>query len=75
MATTIDPARLRRALALDVTAHTSGDFTVSDYMVSPLWGCTCPDHRIRRVDCKHMLAIRLARLDPELRAALREVVT
>jgi hypothetical protein len=69
----IDPDRLRRALALNVTRLPSGDYTVGDYDVSPTWGCTCPDHRIRRVECKHLLAIRLARLDPDIRAALKEV--
>ena len=71
----IDPDRLRRALHLDVTPLPSGDFTVGEYHVSPVWGCTCPDHRIRGVSCKHLLATRLHRLDPDIRNALKEAVT
>ena len=71
----IDPDRLRRALHLDVTPLPSGDFTVGEYHVSPVWGCCCPDRRIRGATCKHEIATRLARLDADILNALREVLT
>ena len=37
--------------------------------------CNCPDHVIRREQCKHILACRLAVLDPEILDGLRDVVT
>jgi hypothetical protein len=79
MATTaparIDPARLRRALALDVTPLPSGDFEVGRWHVNALWGCSCPDRQIRGVTCKHEIRVRLARLDADILNALREVLT
>lgn len=70
----VDPARLRRAVHLNVTPLASGDFIVGDWHVDALHGCTCPDRQIRGATCKHELAVRLARLDPDIREALREVM-
>lgn len=69
----IDPARLRRAFRLDTIPLPSGGWTVGSWHVDPVHGCNCPDRTIRGVSCKHELAARLDRLDPEMRDALRDL--
>lgn len=49
--------------------HEDGSATVRNprtggkYRVDPAHGCNCPDAVYRRVECKHAVAYRLARLE------------
>lgn len=49
-----DPKRLlaAQALALDPTHFAE---SIAKYATT-IWDCKCPDHAIRRITCKHMLA-------------------
>lgn len=69
----IDPQRLRRALELEAEPLPPGGWTVNGRHVDPLHGCGCPDRTMRGATCKHELAARLDRLDPELLDALRQL--
>ena len=82
--TTIDPARVRRALALTVTEQLAD----SEYVVTGgagahvvrtadrPWRCDCRDAAYRRdVRCKHVIGTYLHRqLAPAVRDALRSAV-
>jgi helicase len=70
---TVDPYRLRRAMALRVAAETSHRWAVTGgserRTVSRVQGnliCDCPDHA-KGNDCKHILAVRMRLRDRELR--------
>lgn len=77
-APTVDPARVRRALALDVQELEDGSYLVtggSEPHVVRGRQCDCPDARFHRGPCKHRAAVYLARqLDERVREALREAV-
>jgi hypothetical protein len=73
----LDPARVVRALALDVQPLGAGAWRVSggsEPHVVRGSRCTCADALYRRSVCKHVLAIHLHRLDGRVRDALREAV-
>ena len=61
--TTIDPARVRRALSLDVLESTDGQFIVTGGAAAHTvrhdgngWACDCADSRFNRErTCKHRL--------------------
>jgi helicase len=68
----VDPYRLRRALDLTVNGGDGGDYCVSGglephrvLMREGTFLCDCPDYS-DGVVCKHVLAVRLRRGDPEL---------
>lgn len=69
----IDPARLRRALRLDVAPLPEGGWRVGEWTVDARHGCGCPDRTIRGAVCKHELRARLDVLDPALLSGLREM--
>lgn len=79
-APTVDPGRVRRALALDVDELEDGSFVVRGGSIPHhVRGteCDCPDsvYRPDRV-CKHRLSVYLARqLDERVRQALREAIS
>ena len=70
----VDPERLRRALHLDAERDGEGWRVHGHHVTAD--GCDCRDHEVRgtTVTCKHRLAVRLAALDAELGAALRQLV-
>jgi hypothetical protein len=76
--TTVDPNRLRRALSLTVEPLDDGFRVSGGAEPHTIRGrrCTCADAMYRRpIACKHVLAIHVhRRLDPRVRAALRELV-
>lgn len=47
----IEPGRLNRALGLCQRRSRPSEYATTAY------GCTCADHKYRRVTCKHMLAL------------------
>jgi helicase len=76
----VDPYRLRRALDLTVARQGERSWTVSGGLEShsvvleqTRFCCDCADHAKGEV-CKHLLAVRLADNDPELRAAVDRMV-
>ena len=84
MTTTLDPARVARALSLDVRPLDDGDgYEVSGGAGSHTveltehgWACGCPDSRFHDVVCKHRAAVYFHRqLDHRVREALRVVVS
>ena len=52
-----DPQRLENAKALCLDEVTFNAKT-EQYHVT-IWDCNCPDHTIRHLTCKHMLAVML----------------
>lgn len=83
MTTTLDPARVARALSLTVRPLDDGDgYAVSGGAGSHTveltehgWRCSCPDSKYRRGACKHRLSVHLHRqLDHRVRQALRQAV-
>lgn len=79
----LDPARVLRAVGLDVEALGGGFYRVSGgrwpHVVCTArrpWGCDCADALYRpRGRCKHVTAVYLYRqLDPRVRTALAEAV-
>lgn len=76
MATTVDPARLARAVHLEAERVGGGVWCVGEWRVDGATGaCNCPDALYRpRTPCKHSIACRLAVLDDELREALRTLI-
>jgi len=78
----VDPARLARAIHLEVQRLAGQVYRVSGgarphrVTVAPhgMIACDCWDAATRPGRCKHALAVRVLRLDPDLRAALRVLV-
>lgn len=73
----IDPARVARAVCLEVELIGDGRFLVTGGAgphVTDGATCDCADHQLRGNVCKHLLAVRLAVLEPDLRAAIRALV-
>lgn len=69
---TLDPYRLRRALDLKVRSNKRNQWTItggSEPRIVALSGsaltCSCPDHA-KGHECKHILAVRHRRKDPEV---------
>jgi hypothetical protein len=54
----LDPARVNRGLGV---AQTKRPACVEDYGSTPD-NCGCPDRRIRRVVCKHMVGLALKQI-------------
>lgn len=78
---TSDPARLRRAVHLDVDPLDSGAWTVTGgaepHRVTERGrrlDCDCTDRRIRGVGCKHVLAVALHRGHTAVLRELRAIV-
>ena len=82
---TIDPRRLVRAIReeFDVEHQPTGhryrvlgpsSFNHVDLDAPARAVCTCLDHGIRGVECKHILAVRLSLGDREVVRALRDIV-
>nr|WP_232472716.1 DEAD/DEAH box helicase [Deinococcus sp. DB0503] len=72
----VDPVRLGRAVFLHVTPLEPGRWRVTGGAAEhEVVGenCDCPDHARTRL-CKHVLAVRLARGDPELHALAAAVI-
>jgi hypothetical protein len=79
---TIDPARLLRALCLEVEPLGRGRYQVRGGRAPHVvlvgsqgrWACNCHDAAMRpSIRCKHVLSVYLVRqLAPPVRAALRE---
>jgi hypothetical protein len=69
----VDVERLRRAVFIDVDPQPDGSAVVHGHRVT-LDGCDCRDHAIRGGPCKHLLAWKLAALEPDVFAGLRELV-
>jgi hypothetical protein len=73
----ISPRRLARALALEAESLGDGRYLVTGGQsphvaaLEPEPDCGCRDFLARKRICKHLLAVRLAVLEPEMRAALR----
>ena len=75
---TLDPARLRRALSLNVEELDGSAFVVTGgsephtVRHTPTgWSCDCADARFHKGPCKHRLAAYLTRrLDTRVRQAL-----
>ncbi|MCW1886714.1 helicase-related protein [Luteolibacter flavescens] len=68
----VDPYRLRRALDLKVAGYGRNRWSVAGgseprlvQLEGGVFSCNCPDHAKGR-DCKHLIAVRLHRKDPEL---------
>lgn len=75
----IDPGRLQRAVWLDVRKLDAETWEVTGgtapHTVSRMVGCDCLDAAYNPdAECKHILAIRLARAGPDVLAGLRELV-
>lgn len=77
----VDPARLRRAVYLDVDPRDSGVWTVTGgaeaHRVTERGrrlDCDCADRQIRGVGCKHVLAVALHRGHPAVLRELRTIV-
>jgi len=75
----VDPARLARAVHLRAEPLGQGLWRVTGgdapHLVDIETGsCDCVDYRLLGTRCKHVLAVRLAVLEPETRGALRDVV-
>lgn len=77
----VDPYRLRRALELQVQTAGPRSWTVTGGLEphrvlgeQPDLCCDCPDHAKGAV-CKHLLAVRLYRGDPELRSAAERMAS
>ena len=77
----IDPERLARALWLRVERLGKGRFRVvgghephTVALEDGAFSCDCEDFVLRATtDCKHVLALRIRRGDPDVIAALRKV--
>lgn len=52
-----DPKRLVLAQALALNPEHFAESVAKYY--TTIWDCNCPDHSIRRITCKHMLAVML----------------
>jgi hypothetical protein len=80
MPTSIDPARLDRALHLKARRTAPGCYRITGgagphtVKLGTGW-CDCPDHHRRQGEaCKHILAARIADGDPVVRVAAEERV-
>lgn len=69
---TVDPYRLRRALDLKVKSDGKHRWSVTGgseprlvQLTGNIFSCSCPDHAKGR-ECKHLIAVRLHRKDPEI---------
>jgi hypothetical protein len=74
----VDPARVARALHLDVEPLGPGAYRVSggrEPHVVRGTDCDCADARFHRGPCKHRIAIHVATLHPAVRSALRKITT
>jgi len=72
----VDRDRLRRALELDADPLPDGRWLISGGTVPRLvdeTGCVCEDARFSGEECKHRLRVRLAALDADLLAGLRDL--
>lgn len=72
-----EPRRLARALLLAVEQLDGKSWRVtggSRVHIVRNGICDCEDAAIRRAQCKHYLAVRLARLDADVRIVLRTLV-
>jgi len=77
--TPVDPYRLRRALELSVTSAGRGRWQVAGgseprqvHTDGSALLCSCPDFAKGNV-CKHLLAVRLHRKEPELQAVVQQL--
>jgi hypothetical protein len=78
----VDPARVRRALSLNVTELADSEYLVTggaaEHVVRASrrpWRCDCLDATYGSGACKHAVAVYLERqLAPAVRKALRSVV-
>jgi predicted nucleic acid-binding Zn finger protein len=68
----VDPYRLRRALDLKTKGDGKNRWTVTGgseprlvQLEGEAFSCSCPDHAKGR-ECKHRIAVRLHRNDPEI---------
>jgi hypothetical protein len=68
----VDPYRLRRALDLKVKGDGKNRWSVTGgseprlvQLTKAAFSCSCPDHAKGR-ECKHRIAVRLHRKDPEI---------
>lgn len=74
-----DPARLARAVHLDVKRQGPGYMVsggqTTHYVPETARTCDCADYRLRAAVCKHRLAILLRQGDPDTLRGLRALVS